>query len=700
MSRVFLLHGMRRRVARTATHHVMPRRLRLALLGCVALTFGYLLRHVTEPLRLNLGDPSADATVLASLADHRSIGHLPLAALLYRDLARLGISGIVVFRVFALVASALAVWSLFQYVRRLWTDNVAVVAAALFTANVLWMMHADSLDQAPITQATGFIALWGFVRAIETRHVGHVGAAVVAALACCAVSYDYWLFLPAAALFTVHVRLGDPLAPGARRLLIAFAGACAAGMAARLAYESASAPAVLVADLLHYNASSHPGSLQTLIRRWTVVLTPMFWITVGYTLWRIARRPSLASLLEEGWMLLAALALLLATWQRAGSQMVTSHVLLPFYAIASATLIARLLDGTPRRRVLALAWLAIAPLLSFYVMVTHTRSVVDRDDLAKVETYLAANDRNDFVMSNLLSDMPIQAVFGRHNLAAPDQFDTRLAYLEVLDVLAATGTDYVDALIFTTPDSRFVDESLQTIMGSHHWWAITGWPYLQRDKTDATIAEYDRRVLANLAAAGAKQVLHASTLDIYRLDRASVLDAVGRTIPVTRELDFGSTDTNMVRLLGWGHPWLMVKDGVRVTSVDGYRPCAELASQPVDSGAGGNACETVPTARGLAVMDRGFAPQAQLMIRAERACDLQLSFQLAAPSVLALSAQDFTTEQCTPASRITFVIPARSVRTGVNLITVEKKRIVGDEHEDARADVRALVIEPICDQAP
>jgi len=49
--------------------------------------------------------------------------------------------------------------------------------------------------------------------------------------------------------------------------------------------------------------------------------------------------------------------------------------------------------------------------------------------------------------------------------------------------------------------------------------------------------------------------------------------------------------------------------------------------------------------------------------------------------------------QCERSNRVSFLIPQRSVREGVNVITLEKKRLgpLGP-----RADVLSLVIEPIC----
>ena len=46
----------------------MPAVLRTFLLGCIAVAFAYLAVHVTEPLRLTVGDPWSDAQLVSSLA--------------------------------------------------------------------------------------------------------------------------------------------------------------------------------------------------------------------------------------------------------------------------------------------------------------------------------------------------------------------------------------------------------------------------------------------------------------------------------------------------------------------------------------------------------------------------------------------------------------------------------------------------------
>jgi hypothetical protein len=357
-------------------------------------------------------------------------------------------------------------------------------------------------------------------------------------------------------------------------------------------------------------------------------------------------------------------------------------------------------------------------------MLSHPRSVLDREDVAKVRSYLATSDGNDFVMSNLLSDGPIQASLDRHNWPAPeldDEANARPALLGMLDLFEAAGTDHVHAVIFTTPESRFVDRSLGQLVMPGKLASVTGWPYVVRSKANGIIRDYDKKVQKNLEAVGAKQVLHLSNFDVYRIDRPTVLELAGRSIPVVREIDFSSPGSDKYKLLGWRGPWVTAVDQLGVTSIIGHAVCsnpvrhrnAELAS---------SACETVPTRSGISVIEDLAVARAQLMIRVERVCDLRLTLELAsasrleqlalelAPSSrfaqlalalvpstrLGVSINDFTATQCEPGMRVSFVIPQRSVREGVNLITFEKQRSGPIE---PRADVVSLAIEPVCESA-
>lgn len=702
------------------------------LLGLIAITFGYLLLHAHEPLRLSIGDPWSDANVLSSInyvkqygflrtsftdildigpltADsYRYIHYPPLAEITYGAIAKyLGISDIGTLRVFAIGFSALATWLLYQYVRRVYRPSVALIAAALFTTSLFWMMYADSIHQAPIMQASVFLALWGLARATETGLRRHYAAAVLGSFACFFTSYDGWLFLPAGVLFTVYVKRGNPLQRGNRHFVALCAIGCVCGLGAKcVAVIGAVGWQEFVADLrlqfLERATSKHDphfdGSLlPTLVRRWTLVFTPLLWVTIAVQLWRAVRAPSVVAAVKDTaiWMLIVAAMFLNVFAQLAGSQMLASQVMLPFYAIGTALVIDELSRGARHWRWLATGWLIAAPLWSFAFMIRQPRSVIARDDQTKANAYMATHDHNDFVMSNVLSDGHVQAPFQRHYQGTFVAGDATSANLQAISELELMGAEYLHAVIFTTPESRFIDKSLWPLAMPKRQWSITGWPMMFRSKSYRMIEEYDADVAENLQWLAAQKVLALGNFSLYRIDRDRVLEFLGRRVQVTSKIDFGSLDSNNHKLLGWSDPMFELDavpgtPRVAVSTIPGYFRCMNRA-QPGQPTPAPNRCKTTLTKFGVRVKDIDFVPEGALMIRVERACDLRMTLAFTRPALIALSMNGF--EARPPAgSEVSVVVPRASVRAGLNVVTLEDT--LGWVMRSLA--IRSLEIEPVC----
>lgn len=671
------------------------------LLGSIAIAFLYLLWHAREPLRLNIGDPWSDANVLSSInyvksdgflatsftdildvgpltADsYRYIHYPPLAEIFYGAVGKfLGVSDIGTFRLFGIAFSGLAMWLLFSFARRLYNDRIALIATALFTTSLLWLMYADSMHQAPVMQCTGFLALWGLVRAIETKKKRHYAAAFLGSCACFFTSYDYFVFLPAAVLATVYVKLGNPLARGNRNFVMLCALGCVTGIVLKcLCVIGAVGWNEFVADLhlqfLERATNTHDrrftSTIPTMIRRITLVFTPFAWIAAAYHIIKAVRAPSLSAALKDTavWMLLAALAFLYVFAQLAASQMLASQVLLPFYSLGSALVVDKLLDGRRLLRGLALAWLVAAPLWSFYFMFSHPRSWLDRDDVAKTNAYLAANDRNDFILSNLLSDGHIQASFEKHYWAALDAEDTSVALLQMMRIFELTDSTYVHEVIFTDPDSRFIDKSLWPLATPRGLWSLTGWPFLHRAKTNAVIKDYDRRVLENLEAVHAKKVLELHNYAVYRVDREVVMQLLGQQVKTVSRIDFGSLVSHHHVIQGWSYPYLL-PDGTPVTSIGGFGRCPVKRNR-----AEGNTCRTILTKFGLKMKYEEVIPVGQLMIRAEKSCSTRLTFTFGKPAHVRFTMNGFSAATSFPVSTFVVDIPTANVKAGINVLELE-----------------------------
>ncbi|HEU4733231.1 MAG TPA: glycosyltransferase family 39 protein [Kofleriaceae bacterium] len=662
-------------------------------MGSIAIAFVYLLVHAREPLRLNIGDPWSDANVLTSINYVKSDGFLatsftdildvgpltkdsyryihypPLSEIIYGAVGKyLGASDIGTFRLFGLAFSTLAMWLLFCYVRRLYSERVGLIATALFATSLLWLMYADSMHQAPVMQLTGFLALWGLVRVIETGQRRHHAALVIGSFACFFTSYDYYLFLPTAVLATIYIKSGNPFARGNRHLVALSALGCLLGIVAKcLCTIGAVGWTEFVADLhlqfFERATSAHDrqftSAIPTMIRRITLVFTPLAWIPAAFHVVKAIRSRTVASAIKDtaAWMLVPALAFLYMFAQLAASQMLASQVLLPFYAIGSALVIDRLLAGTQLTRRLAYGWLVAAPLWGFYFMFTHPRSVLDRGDVAKARAYLAANDHNDFVLSNVMSDGHVQAAFDRHSLGALDASDPESAPRDMMRIFSLTGADYAHTVVLTDPDSRFIDKSLWPLAAHRRLWSVTGAPHMHRAKANALIREYDGRVMKNLEAVGATQVLRLRNFAIYRTERAKVMQLLAETVPGAHHIDFTSMVSLRHELLGWEPP-SVASDGEAASTISGMTRCPLVR------------CKTVLTKIGILLPETKAVSRGELMIRVERACDLQLTVAFAGPSYARISLGEFSTAPRIGNS-LTFTVPARYVTPGVNVVALE-----------------------------
>jgi len=652
----------------------MPRVLRSYLLGCVALAAAYLVLHVGEPLRLDLGDAWSDAGI--------ALGQTPagsgpprdaLAGYLYRAIALLGIDDLRAHRGLALALSGLGAWWLFQYARWMWDAATALLATALLATSLLWLQTADGLERPPLVLAGCFLALWGTARAIETGRRRHAAASACGAFVCVLAGPDLRLFLPAGLLFTIHARRGDPFAWRNLRFVAPGAIGCLAG---------ALAGALIAGDVVDAGLDARlDAAAPGMIWRATAALTPMCWVTAGVACWRALRAASPRRALEDAptWMLAAA-AVGLAVVDPSG-RMVDALPALPFYAIGSALAIARLLTAGGLRRALGLAWAAAAPVWAFVLVLASPRTVLDRDDVDRARAYLAGADGNDLVITNLVADGVIEVAFDRRAVPAvepgEDAHDVPLARRWVLGLFESAGTDYLHAVIVHSP------------------------------------ATPSRDALDRLAAVGAQPVLQLRDFDVYRVDRAAVLAVASRAVPVVRRIDFASAAGDPHKLLGWSDPELN-DDGLGVSRIVGYNACANPIPPPRAAAPARNACETERTPKGLRSVDERYVDRAQLMIRVDRPCDLRLTLTLASAPQLGVAINGFTASQCAAEPRAEFLVPARFVHAGINVLTIAKRerepepepraepapRGDAEPPSELRGAIRALAIDPVCAPAP
>jgi hypothetical protein len=629
--------------------------LRGLVLGSIAIAYLYLFAHAREPLRLNIGEPSADASAALAIdgphvdaAELDSADGPPLSRLVWRGVAKVVGDDVGRLRPFALVFSLLASWLVFAFASRLYGARVGLIATMLFSTSQLWLAHADSIHQAPLVQCTGFLAMWGGARAIETKLLRHYLAVGLGSFACLLTAYDYYLVVPVAVIASVYLKTGHAFPRGQRRLVAICVAGCAAAIIAtclvghppRLGYGYAGG---LMSML--------PG----LARQATLALTPFVWIALAFHLIIAVRATTLAEAIRDNaaWMFVVAVVSLQWISPGALSRPIALQAFLPFYAIGSALVISQLLGGSAGNRRLAVAWLVAAPLWSFYWMFTQQRAALDHDDVAEAKRFLASNDTNDFVLSNLADRAPLEASLRRHSLDA-----ARInGPTEMMQLFELTGAASIDAVIFTDPDSRLTESALSAIVAPRLLWSVLAWPQVVRHKSTAVISDYDRKVFAGLTAAGATKALQLRRFAIYRIDRSATQAILERSVPIASHIDFDTVDAWRHEGLGWGPPrW---SDELPAgTVLSGFWRCTDKP------------CKTVDVDTGLDVPAARWAQIGQLMLRLPQVCDVRVTATFGGPTAVRFTAGTFSTEQLI-GSPATAMIPARAFTRGVDIIEVE-----------------------------
>jgi hypothetical protein len=693
---------------------MMPRRFRQLLIAWIALCQVYLFAHSQEPLRLDIGDPWSDANVLCSINYVKDYGFLetsftdvldvgpltkdsyhythypPLAEITYGAIGKyLGVSSVGIYRLFALVFSGVAMWFLFLYTRRMWGETVALVATALWQGSLMWLLYADSIHQAPIFQLSTFGSLLALERAITTRERRFYIGAVAGAFAGFLTSYDGWLFYPAAVLFTVYVKSGNPFARGNRHFVALCAGGCILALVAKSIFVAGAVGwHEFVADL-HFQFLERSGSTfdrtfgspwPVLVRRFTQVFSPWIWVTIAYHVVRAVRAPSVTYVLREThvWMLLCALAFLSVFAELAATQLLPSQVMLPFYAIGTAAIVEKMLARSLRWRLAAMVWVVTALVWSAFFFVRIPRAVMPPDEIAKVNEYLAAHDHNDFVLNNLMASGQIQWAFQRHDLAVFSGDDQGpdaefWAQLSMYGFFLDSNTESVTAVVFTDPDAFYLDKSLWPLISDRRQWSVIGSPYLWSAKTHRVIADYQKRVVFGMTATGAERVLALPHMDVYRIDRSKVIERLEAAVPVLPVFDITGTSSARNRLLGWS------------TDIIGTDICPKPFGQQ---------CKTILTKRGIELPELLNTKRAELMIRVPEGCDLHLKAHLREPRPFAIDVNDFHSGILVgDVAEVT--VPRTSLKPGVNIVGFDGK-LAASMHLFKLLGVQITTVEVSC----
>lgn len=571
---------------------------RVVLLVAVAVVFAYLLVSAREPLRLNWGDPWSDANVLTALnysskygflatsfTDILDIGPLtkdsyrythypPFAEIFYgcvRKIAGGEALDITVYRLFAIAFAGIGLHAFHRYVRDTWGGALASWSTVLCATNLLWIQFADAMHQAPILFASGMTALAAVPVWVRGGPVAQRVALAVGTYVCFLTAYDYYFFLPIAALLTARI-LGVPLlSKRMLRLAVFVALSGAAAIVTKAIFVTGALGWKGFLEDVHFqflerattkfSPDYRSGFVIILLLRWSMYFTPVVFIVAAALLVRLARRVRLASVraflvgdqtLSEDpasilILLAAGLPFILVFSELAVEQVLPSQVMIPFFAVGCG----HALSWLRRERVeFATLGMFVAWQLAFMVRIPKT--FLDRDATEKIAAYLRANDNADFLVTNLMSDGPIQYFFDRH-LHMPPELPEQApeAYMEI----ASRNGGVVHAVYYDDPGTRLIDKSLWYLLPRKSQWALLGSPYLFREQALGVIAEWDRGVLAALRRSGT-EVLTLPGVHVFRI--ATDVDARRRaaraklaTMPPTRVIDFGVPAADVHKLSGF-----------------------------------------------------------------------------------------------------------------------------------------------------
>jgi len=552
-----------------------------------------LLGAALQPLRLNWGDPWSDANVLTTLeysakygfwktsfTDVLDIGPLtsesyrythypPLTEIFYGFVRKVvGKADVGVYRLFAIAFSGATLYAAHAYVSRVFGALPAACTVIFLASNALFFQYADSIHQAPVLNLTAFAALAVGARYLELGRSRDLALMGLCTLLCFLTAYDYYFFLPLAALGTA-VLLGKRLF---ERSTLALAAAIAVGGAAAIVLKSLFIIGALgwhefKQDLVfqfferataRYSTEYRFGLATVVAARVALYMTPAFFALLATHLvlaWRTMRAPDPRDLRVATAaplvLLVAGVPFLVAFSQLTATQVLPMQCVVPYYAVGFGVLTARLADGTRRwHRAAAIALGLFLVGWQVVHLATFEKAFLPDDERQEVAKYLDEHDRNDFVMTNLLSDGPIQYYFQRHL----EPMDTGWSAASYRVLLARTGPLHV--VFFEDPRSRFVDKSLFPLLAEGAEWTAIGAPPFRKAKAMSTIARYDQGLRASLAEIGTRE-LQTETMSVYSVgwpQLEAILRRSGFVRQPTTSVDFGSDTSNDLKLYGLRGP--------------------------------------------------------------------------------------------------------------------------------------------------
>lgn len=534
---------------------------RRVCLTLIAISFGWLVATAWQPIRLNWGDPWSDIDIMTAgrfmandgfiatrftpivdiepLDEHsyRYVHYPPLAEIINGGVQKVtGSDSLTMFRLLFIGFSALSVLFLFRYVRRIWGERVAWIAAAVFATNSLWLKYADCIHSHPLHLMTGFGALAWLTRWIDHRRRRDLAIFLGWCAAAFMSSYDYYLFLPIMVIATPRL-MGHRFRSRLTLQVMALGAlGCGAGLALKcgLAIWALGWPG-FVEDLHFQFLERATGSLSQIVKHFPAILffrhyrffSPVFYVVLGVgvaSLFVPRLRPYAGK--PAPWILLGAgLAFIVAMRQLFCEQYHVSLSLLPWFAVASAVIFVRAVE---HRVGAALAIGAALLCYGWHVkeVATFHYAFLDPQELVPVRAELDKNDPHGVFLYSTLSYTPsFRYSLNRHMISIdwvePDQL---ASYFESETRDLGGHAPY---FVHYEPYGAAAEDPKVTVFytGVFHkmWWLRDPW-WSRPDRQRLLRARVDRQLA--VVAAVADKVLVSGAFTLYRIDPAKLRDVL------------------------------------------------------------------------------------------------------------------------------------------------------------------------------
>jgi len=536
---------------------------------CAAAVLIYCVVHAFDPPRLNWGDSMSDYNVMTSGRNFQKYGflnlhltpllmdpaytrsfeplfvytHYPQLPDLMNGVLRVffGMETLTQFRFIALAFSFSALFFIYRLLEHYWGRPTAQMGLALWVVNPLWIQHADYLHHAPYAAFFGFGSIYFLTRSLNESRRGLLVASGVFLFFTVLASYDYWFFAPILLALATMAYYRTIVSWAVVRPLAVLALFAIAGLAFKLGTNAWALGGfdAWLHDLrfqfaeratdkvtrTSYQRGIVPTAYGRTERYFTILLIPiaLFWalVPVLRRRWK-THFVNAAAALPNPWMLFIAavpfLYLFVEIWV---AQYYPGLLVLPFYAVATAALIAVLLSNATTRFLGAFLFAALL-LNSVYENSRFKKAYLELNTIRAMSAQLdSVAGPGQQLLINHVFDAAYRYYFNRNTLAAalfpPRVADVGLeSYADVRRHPRSAGPEGAIFVQHKQVKDELYDKGYYYILGRLRLWTLWGNPEKHREFVDELITERDSTLMAHVNRLGVK-LYDAPTYAIWRI---------------------------------------------------------------------------------------------------------------------------------------------------------------------------------------